>query len=86
MEIHSFHDLNELLAPDNAVRVTPAVPLGEIEITREKRGSLYALIDLLLENKYDVFISTDNEGATIVSYSFADPSHGAPQHLWCDPA
>lgn len=84
MEIHSFHDLNELLAPDNTVRVTPIAPMGEIEITREKRGSLYALIDLLLENKYDVFISTDNEGVTIVSYSFADPAHGAPVHIWAE--
>lgn len=81
-----IHDLNELLAPDNTVRVTPATPLGEIEITLEKRGSLYALIDLLLENKYDVFISTDNEGVIIISYSYCDPSYGAPQHLWCNPA
>lgn len=48
----NVHDINELLAPDNTVRVTPADP----------------------------------EGVVILSFSYRDPSYGAPQHLWCDPA
>ena len=86
MEIHSFHDLNELLAPDNTVRVTPTAPLGEITILPENGDTLPILLNSLLRNGYEVFVTADAEGVIILSFSYRDPSHGAPQHLWCDPA
>ena len=83
--INDLQYINELLDPNNTtVRVTPTVPLGEIEILPENGDTLPILLNSLLRNGYDVFVTADSEGVIMLSYSRRDYSYGAPQHLWIE--